>query len=56
MPSRIEITRPQDLYKLSVTYQSPEAVVVDKQYEPTIFVLENEWQLPEVDLDKRSNQ
>ena len=53
MPSRVEITRPQDLYKLSVTYQSPEAVVVDKQYEPTIFVLENEWQLPEVDLDKK---
>ena len=53
MPSRVEITRPQDLYKLSVTYQSPESVIVDKQYESTVFVLENEWQLPEVDLDKR---
>jgi hypothetical protein len=56
MPSRIELTRPQDLYKLSVTYQSPEAVVIDKPYDPAVFVLENKWQLPEVDLDKRANQ
>jgi hypothetical protein len=57
MPSRIEITRPQDLYKLSVTYQSPEAVVIDRPYDPAVFVLENKWQLPEVDLDaKNSNQ
>lgn len=54
LPSRIEITRPQDLYKISVTYQSPEAVVIDKQYDPAVFVLENKWQLPEVDLDKRN--
>lgn len=53
LPSRIEITRPQDLYKLSVTYQSPEAVIIDKPYDPAVFVLENKWQLPEVDLDKR---
>lgn len=55
MPSRVEITRPQDLYKLSVTYQSPEAVVIDKPYEATLFVLENEWQLPEVDLDNKNS-
>nr|ALS89026.1 MetaGeneMark_Unknown Function [uncultured bacterium] len=55
MPSRIEITRPQDLYKLTVTYQSPEAVVIDKPYDPAVFVLENKWQLPEVDLDKKSS-
>lgn len=53
MPSRIEITRPQDLYKLSVSYQSPESVVVDKTYDPNVFVLENKWQLPEVNLDER---
>jgi hypothetical protein len=56
MPSRIDITRPQDLYKLSVTYQSPEAVVIDRPYDPAVFVLENKWQLPEVDLDNRNNQ
>lgn len=55
MPSRIELTRPQDLYKLSVTYQSPEAVVIDKPYDPAVFILENKWQLPEVDLDVRNN-
>jgi hypothetical protein len=59
MPSRIEITRPQDLYKLSVTYQSPGAVVINKEYDAGVFILENKWQLPEVDLDarnKNSNQ
>lgn len=55
LPSRIEITRPQDLYKLSVTYQAPESVVVDKQYEPSVFVLENKWQLPEVNLDTKNS-
>jgi hypothetical protein len=55
LPSRIEITRPQDLYKLSVTYQSPEAVVIDKAYDPAVFVLENKWQLPEVDLDTKNS-
>jgi hypothetical protein len=55
MPSRIEITRPQDLYKLSVTYQSPGAVVIDKEYDAGVFILENKWQLPEVDLDNRTS-
>lgn len=55
LPSRIEITRPQDLYKLSVTYQAPESVVVDKQYESSVFVLENKWQLPEVNLDIKNS-
>jgi len=53
MPSRIEITRPQDRYKLAVTYQSPEAVVIDREYPADVFVLENKWQLPEFDLDAK---
>jgi hypothetical protein len=56
MPSRIELTRPHDRYKLSVTYQSPEAVEFDRQYQPNVFLLENKWQLPEVDLDEREKQ
>lgn len=52
-PSRIEITRPHDRYKLNITYQAPEAVVLDREYRPEAFVLENKWQLPEVDLDAR---
>ncbi|HZE73476.1 MAG TPA: hypothetical protein VE135_28525 [Pyrinomonadaceae bacterium] len=53
LPSRIEITRPHDRYKLNVTYQAPESVVLDREYRPEAFVLENKWQLPEVDLDAR---
>lgn len=51
LPTRIEITRPHDRYKLNVTYQSPGSVVIDRDYNPEAFVLENRWQLPEVDLD-----
>jgi hypothetical protein len=51
LPSIIEMTRPHDQYKLSLTYQAPEAVVIDKEWEPSVFVLENKWPLPEVDLD-----
>ncbi|HEX8775747.1 MAG TPA: hypothetical protein VF735_19400 [Pyrinomonadaceae bacterium] len=53
MSSRVEITRPQDRYKLSVTYQSPEAVVIDREIPADVFTLENKWQLPELDLDAR---
>jgi hypothetical protein len=53
MPSRVELTRPQDRYKLSITYQAPEAVVLDGTYAPEYFVFENKWQLTEEDLDAR---
>jgi hypothetical protein len=53
LPSRIEITRPHDHYKLSIAYQSPTAVDIDREFQPEAFVLENRWQLPEVDLDAR---
>jgi hypothetical protein len=53
LPSRIEITRPHDHYKLSIAYQAPATVEVDREYRPEAFVLENRWQLPEVDLDAR---
>jgi hypothetical protein len=51
LPSRIEITRPQDQYKLSITYQNASSVELNREYSPKAFVLENKWQLPEVDLD-----
>lgn len=51
LPSRIEITRPKDQYKLSMTYQDPNSVELDRKFESKVFVLENKWQLPEVDLD-----
>jgi hypothetical protein len=53
LPSRIEITRPHDHYKLSIAYQSPSATDIDREFQPEAFVLENRWQLPEVDLDAR---
>jgi hypothetical protein len=53
LPSRIEITRPHDHYKLSIAYQAPATVDINKEYRPEVFVLENRWQLPEVDLDAR---
>jgi hypothetical protein len=56
MPSRVELTRPRDRYKLSVSYQSPEAVVFDRDFPSDVFVLENKWQLPELDLDKSEKQ
>jgi hypothetical protein len=53
LPSRIEITRPQDQYKLSITYQDTSSVELNRAggYAPKAFVLENKWGLPEVDLD-----
>jgi hypothetical protein len=51
LPSRIELTRPRDQYKVSVTYQSPASATLDREYPPEAFVLENRWQLKEVDLD-----
>jgi hypothetical protein len=53
LPVRVEITRPHDRYKLSIAYQAPGSVVLDKTYQPEAFILENKWQLPEVDLDAR---
>lgn len=51
LPTRISITRPQDHYQLSLTYQSPESVVLDREFPADVFVLENKTNLPEVDLD-----
>lgn len=56
LPSKIEITRPQDRYKLNVTYQAPGSVVIDREFNPEAFILENRWQLPEVDLDATPNK
>jgi hypothetical protein len=53
LPSRIELSRPHDGYKLALTYQAPEDAIVDREYPLNIFILENKWQLHEVDLDAR---
>jgi hypothetical protein len=51
LPAQISITRPQDHYKITITYQAPESVGLDKSYPPEVFVLENRFGLHEVDLD-----
>lgn len=51
MPVQVGLTRPQDHYKITITYQEPESVDVDRDYPPEVFVLENKWGLREVDLD-----
>lgn len=53
LPSRVEITRPHDQYKLTIAYQTPATVGVDKEFRPEAFILENKGELPEVDLDER---
>src|SRR5689334_11191583 len=56
LPSRVEITRPQDQYKLSITYQDSASVELNRDYPPRAFVLENKWGLPEVDLDAQNKK
>jgi hypothetical protein len=53
LPMRIDLTRPKEKYKMRLTYQAPESVVIGKEWPEKIFNLENRWELPEVDLDKK---
>lgn len=53
LPLRIEVTRPKEKYRMSLEYQSPESVSIGKTYNTTVFLLQNSWNLPEVDLDKK---
>ena len=53
LPAKISLTRPQDHYKITITYQAPESLVLDHPYPADAFVLTNKWNLPEVDLDAK---
>jgi hypothetical protein len=53
MPAKISLTRPQDHYKITITYQAPESLVLDHEYAADVFVLLNKRNLPEVDLDAK---
>ena len=53
LPLRIEVTRPKEKYKMSLTYQTPDSVSIGKSYPTKAFVLENSWGLKEIDLDKK---
>ena len=56
LPALVQITRPQERYSVKLTYQQPTDVVIGKTYDDGVFLLENKWQLPEVDLDKQIAQ
>ena len=53
LPLDIQVTRPQERYSLRFTYQTPENVLIGRDYPAEAFVLQNTWGLEEVDLDKR---
>jgi hypothetical protein len=53
LPLRIEVTRPKEKYKMSLTYQDPTGVSVGRTYPQAAFELKNDWGLEEVDLDKK---
>ena len=53
LPLLVEVTRPKEKYKMSLTYQAPKTVKIGKTYKPAAFVLKNRWNLEELDLDKK---
>jgi hypothetical protein len=53
MPAKVSLTRPQDHYKITITYQTPESLTIDHDYPADVFVLTNKWDLTEVDLDAK---
>jgi hypothetical protein len=53
LPLRIQVTRPKEKYTMSLTYQTPDAVTIGKNYPATAFILQNTWGLDELDLDQK---
>lgn len=56
LPLQIIVTRPQEKYSMKLTYKMPESVVIGQKYPTTAFVLQNSWELEEVDLDKKLSE
>lgn len=53
LPLQIIVTRPQEKYSMKLTYQSPETVKIGNSYPATAFLLQNSWELKELDLDQK---
>ncbi|MEQ1920934.1 MAG: hypothetical protein ABL952_00365 [Pyrinomonadaceae bacterium] len=53
LPLEIQVTRPKERYSMRLSYQTPEAVTIGTTFPDAAFVLQNNWNLEEVDLDKR---
>ena len=55
LPAKISLTRPHDQYKISITYQTPESLTINREYPADAFILTNKANLPEVDLDEKKS-
>ena len=55
LPAKISLTRPHDQYKVSITYQTPESLTINREYPAEAFILGNKNNLPEVDLDEKKS-
>jgi hypothetical protein len=55
LPAKISLTRPHDQYKISITYQTPESLTINREYPADAFILLNKNNLPEVDLDEKKS-
>lgn len=53
LPLEIQVTRPKEKYAIKLSYQNPESVMIGNKFPDGAFVLQNSWNLEEVDLDKR---
>lgn len=56
LPLEIQVTRPKEKYSMKLTYQTPEAVTIGTTFPPGAFVLQNTWNLEEIDLDKKLSE
>lgn len=56
LPLEIVLTRPKEKYKVRITYQSPANVSIGRTYPATAFELQNSWNLPEVNLDRKAQE
>ena len=53
LPLRVTVTRPKEKYAMTLTYQTPDAVMIGNQFPDAAFELQNSWNLEEIDLDKK---
>lgn len=56
LPLQVTVTRPKEKYSMTLTYQTPEAVTIGTKFPDEAFVLQNSWNLEEVDLDKKMHE
>lgn len=56
LPLQITVTRPKEKYKMRLTYQTPEAVMLGRKFPEEAFNLKNQWGLEEIDLDQKMRE